>query len=78
VPGCREYRSALRGVRSSFAALTPGAGAAALAAKLFGIGGGSAAAGGAAAPVAEPPRPARPPSAAPPPARSPPSCAPRR
>ena len=47
--GCREYRSALRGVRSSFAALTPGAGAAALAAKLFGIGGGSAAAGGAAA-----------------------------
>ena len=47
--GCREYRAALRGVRSSFAALTPGAGAAALAAKLFGIGGGSAAAGGAAA-----------------------------
>jgi RNA polymerase sigma factor (sigma-70 family) len=47
--GCREYRTALRGVRSSFASLTPGAGAAALAAKLFGIGGGSAAAGGAAA-----------------------------
>ena len=47
--GCREYRAALRSVRSSFAALTPGAGAAALAAKLFGIGGGSAAAGGAAA-----------------------------
>ena len=47
--GCREYRSALRGLRSSFAALTPSAGAAALAAKLFGIGGGSAAAGGAAA-----------------------------
>ncbi len=47
--GCREYRSALRGVRSSFAALTPGAGAAALAAKLFGLGGGGAAAGGAAA-----------------------------
>jgi RNA polymerase sigma factor (sigma-70 family) len=46
---CREYRSALRGVRSSFAALSPGAGAAALAAKLFGIGGGGAAAGGAAA-----------------------------
>jgi hypothetical protein len=46
---CREYRSALRGVRSSFAALTLGAGTAALAAKLFGIGGGSAAAGGAAA-----------------------------
>jgi RNA polymerase sigma factor (sigma-70 family) len=47
--GCREYRSALRSVRSSFAALTPGAGAAALAAKLFGLGGGGAAAGGAAA-----------------------------
>jgi RNA polymerase sigma factor (sigma-70 family) len=47
--GCREYRSALRGVRSSFAALSPGAGAAALAAKLFGLGGGGAAAGGAAA-----------------------------
>jgi RNA polymerase sigma factor (sigma-70 family) len=47
--GCREYRTALRSVRSSFAALTPGAGAAALAAKLFGLGGGSAAAGGAAA-----------------------------
>ncbi len=47
--GCREYRTALRGVRSSFAALTPGVGAAALAAKLFGIGGGGAAAGGAAA-----------------------------
>jgi hypothetical protein len=46
---CREYRSALRGVRSSFAALSPGAGAAALVAKLFGIGGGGAAAGGAAA-----------------------------
>ena len=47
--GCREYRAALRSVRSSFAALTPGAGAAALAAKLFGLGGGGAAAGGAAA-----------------------------
>jgi RNA polymerase sigma factor (sigma-70 family) len=47
--GCREYRAALRGVRSSFAALSPGAGAAALVAKAFGIGGGSAAAGGAAA-----------------------------
>jgi RNA polymerase sigma factor (sigma-70 family) len=47
---CREYRTALRGVRSSFAALTPGVGgAAALAAKLFGLGGGGAAAGGAAA-----------------------------
>jgi len=48
--GCREYRTALRSVRSSFAALTPGVGgAAALAAKLFGIGGGGAAAGSAAA-----------------------------
>ena len=47
--GCREYRTALRGVRSSFAALSPGAGAAALAAKLFGLGGGGAAASGAAA-----------------------------
>ena len=48
--GCREYRTALRSVRSSFAALSPGVGgAAALAAKLFGIGGGGAAAGGAAA-----------------------------
>ena len=45
--GCREYRTALRSVRTSFAALTPGVGsAAALLAKLFG---GSAAAGGAAA-----------------------------
>ena len=35
--GCREYRSALRSVRSSFAALSPGVGgAAALMAKLFG------------------------------------------
>ena len=48
--GCREYRSALRSVRSSFAALSPGVGgAAALMAKLFGLGGGGAAAGGAAA-----------------------------
>ncbi len=48
--GCREYRSALRSVRSSFAALSPGVGgAAALMAKLFGIGGSGAAAGGAAA-----------------------------
>jgi RNA polymerase sigma factor (sigma-70 family) len=55
---CREYRSALRGMRRSFAALTPGAGPLALAAtKLLGLGGaggagaagGSAAAGGAAA-----------------------------
>ena len=74
--GCREYRTALRSVRSSFAALTPGAGAAALAAKLFGLGGG-------APPRAAQPRvaadaaAARPPSAAPRPARSPPSPAPR-
>ena len=48
--GCSEYRKALRNVRSSFAALSPGVGgAAALIAKLFGIGGGGAAAGGAAA-----------------------------
>ena len=79
--GCREYRTALRGVRSSFAALTPGVGAAALAAKLFGIGGGGAAAGGAAASggaAGGPPRPAWPPWAAPPPARSRPSHAPPR
>jgi len=45
--GCNEYRKALRNVRSSFAALSPGVGgAAALIAKLFG---GGAAAGGAAA-----------------------------
>jgi RNA polymerase sigma factor (sigma-70 family) len=47
--GCREYRTALRSVRTSFAALSPGVGVAALVAKLFGLGGGSAAAGGAAA-----------------------------
>src|ERR671915_974052 len=41
--GCREYRSALRGVQRSFAALTPaGARAPALAAKLLGIGGAGA------------------------------------
>ncbi len=48
--GCREYRQALRGVRRSFAALTPaGAGPLALLAKLIGVGGaggGAAAAGG--------------------------------
>jgi RNA polymerase sigma factor (sigma-70 family) len=47
--GCREYRHALRGVRRSFAALTPvSAGPAALLAKLIGVGGaggGAAAAG---------------------------------
>jgi RNA polymerase sigma factor (sigma-70 family) len=48
--GCSDYRKALRDVRSSFASLSPGVGgAAALMAKLFGIGGGGAAAGGAAA-----------------------------
>jgi RNA polymerase sigma factor (sigma-70 family) len=51
--GCREYRSALRGIRSSFAALNPlGAGPLAMAgAKLLGFGGagGGAAAGGSAA-----------------------------
>ena len=45
--GCREYRRGLRGMRRSFAALTPvGTGPLALAAKLLGIGG---AGGGAAA-----------------------------
>ncbi len=48
--GCRDYRQALRGVRRSFAALTPaGAGPIALLAKLIGAGGaggGAAAAGG--------------------------------
>jgi RNA polymerase sigma factor (sigma-70 family) len=51
--GCRDYRSALRGIRSSFAALSPvGAGPLAMAgAKLLGFGGagGGAAAGGSAA-----------------------------
>ena len=48
---CTEYRSALRGMRRSFAALSPlGAGPLAAAAKLLGVFGGSgAAAGGAAA-----------------------------
>jgi RNA polymerase sigma factor (sigma-70 family) len=47
--GCREYRTALRGVRTSFAALSPGvAGPLALLAKL-GLGGGAAAGSGAAA-----------------------------
>ena len=40
--GCRDYRHALRGVRRSFAALTPvGAGPVALLAKLIGVGGAS-------------------------------------
>jgi RNA polymerase sigma factor (sigma-70 family) len=49
---CTEYRTALRGLRSSFAALTPiGLGPLALGAKLLGLGGagGGAAAGGTAA-----------------------------
>ncbi|HET6548178.1 MAG TPA: RNA polymerase sigma factor [Solirubrobacter sp.] len=58
--GCREYRVALRGVRRSFAALSPvGLGPLAFAAKLIGFGGsaggaaaGSAAAGGSSAAVA--------------------------
>ncbi|HWM08631.1 MAG TPA: sigma-70 family RNA polymerase sigma factor [Solirubrobacteraceae bacterium] len=60
--GCREYRTALRGIRSSFAALSPVATGplAMAAAKLLGFGGagggvaagGSAAAGGGAATVA--------------------------
>jgi sigma-70-like protein len=48
--GCREYRTALRGVQRSFAALTPaGAGPLALVAKLLGIGGAGAGGGAAAA-----------------------------
>src|SRR6201994_423723 len=46
--GCREYRGALRGVKRSFAALTPvGFGPLAFLAKLAGVGGGAA--GGSAA-----------------------------
>src|SRR5215211_2975145 len=45
--GCREYRGALKGVRRSFAALTP-AGPLALLAKLAGLGGAGAGAGAAA------------------------------
>jgi len=48
--GCREYRDALRGMRRSFAALTPvSAGLLGSVAASLGIGGGGAAAGGAAA-----------------------------
>src|SRR5205085_6937563 len=45
--GCREYRTALRGMRRSFAALTPvsAGGIGAVLANLLGIGGGGAAAG---------------------------------
>jgi RNA polymerase sigma factor (sigma-70 family) len=47
---CTEYRSALRGMQRSFAALAPvGLGPLAFAAKLIGLGGGSAGAAGAAA-----------------------------
>ena len=77
--GCREYRSALRSVRSSFAALSPGVGgAAALLAKLFGLGGGGAAAGGAAASSGGALAGGTVAWAARPPARSPPSSAPPR
>jgi RNA polymerase sigma factor (sigma-70 family) len=50
--GCRDYRTALRGMRRSFAALSPvAAGPLAIGAKLLGLGGagGGAAAGGSAA-----------------------------
>jgi len=48
--GCREYRTALRGMRRSFAALTPvSAGLFGSIAASVGLGGGGAAAGGAAA-----------------------------
>jgi RNA polymerase sigma factor (sigma-70 family) len=48
--GCTEYRAALRGMRRSFAALTPvGMGPLALVANVLGFGGGGAAAGGTAA-----------------------------
>jgi RNA polymerase sigma factor (sigma-70 family) len=52
--GCTEYRGALRGMRRSFASLSPlGAGPLAFAAKLIGLGGsGAAAAGGGSAAVA--------------------------
>ena len=76
--GCREYRTALRSVRSSFAALSPGVGgAAALVAKLFGLGGGGRRWRGARAAAARWPAAASP-WAARPPARSPPSSAPPR
>jgi RNA polymerase sigma factor (sigma-70 family) len=51
--GCTEYRSALRGMQRSFAALSPVTlGPLALSAQLLGIGGGGAAAGGGGAVVA--------------------------
>ena len=68
--GCTSYRTDLRGMRRSFAALSPiGVGPLAFVAKLIGIGGSGAAA---AAVVARPPSPAGAPR---PPARSPPSSA---
>src|SRR3954462_5065033 len=77
--GCREYRAALKGMRRSFAALTPvGVGAGWLA-SLLGLGGGGGggrawAGGGGAArpPAARPPRAAAEPSPRPRAARSPP------
>jgi RNA polymerase sigma factor (sigma-70 family) len=52
-PGCRAYRSELRGVSRSIAAFVPGLGPVALLAKVLGgLGGGSAAAGGSGAAVA--------------------------
>jgi hypothetical protein len=48
--GCSEYRTALRGMRRSFAALSPvSAGIGGIAANLLGLGGGGAAVGGSAA-----------------------------
>jgi RNA polymerase sigma factor (sigma-70 family) len=48
--GCAEYRTALRGMRRSFAALSPvSAGIGTIAANLLGLGGGGAAVGGTAA-----------------------------
>ena len=78
--GCREYREALRGMRRSFAALTPvSAGIFGSVAASLGIGGGGAAAAGRPRAAAASPR--RPPAARwprPRPARWPPSSAPRR
>ena len=75
--GCTEYRGALRGMRRSFAALTPvGLGPLALVAKLIGLGG--AAGGGAAAAAAAGGRGRRRRRRRPRPARSPRSSARRR
>jgi predicted transcriptional regulator len=48
-PGCRAYRTELRGTSRSLAAFAPGLGPLAVLAKLLGLGGGSAAAGSGAA-----------------------------